>query len=142
MSRNAAMLRTESDIVLFAVNDFPPGMRHSPERWARPEKYSRVVHAETGVLLAAARQGIATRHATLVCPWAACDRCAVAMVAAGVSRLVVHTDALQFAAAHGDWPEAVRRGHEYLRECGVELIFHAGRLGDCVGMLDGKPWEP
>lgn len=47
-------------------------------------------HAESLALIKCARLGIKTENATLYAPWASCVDCAMAIVAAGIRRVVVH----------------------------------------------------
>jgi dCMP deaminase len=68
-------------------NGFPPGMEETPERWERPEKYDRVVHAETNALLNAPFD---TKGCTIYITIPPCDRCFSQIVTAGIVRVVTY----------------------------------------------------
>jgi dCMP deaminase len=115
----AAVLLADGRVVGADCNRFPVGVTESAERWERPLKYSFIEHAERNAIFNAARQGIKTEGATLVCQWAACSDCARAIVAAGFARLVrVRSD----KEAHSQWAEEVALGDEIMIEGGVEIV--------------------
>ena len=71
--------------IAFGYNGFPRGMKETPERWTRPEKYARVVHSETNALLNA---DFSTVGCTLYCTLQPCHECLSNIVNAGISRVV------------------------------------------------------
>jgi deoxycytidylate deaminase len=87
-------------------------------RWTRPLKYSMVAHCEHNTILGAAREGYCTNGSTLVCTWAACDRCAVDIIEAGVKRLV----RLSWPDEVAHWSESIWIGDIMLLEAGIEVI--------------------
>src|ERR1039457_2884604 len=84
----AVVMLADGQVVAADYNRFPVGVTESKERWERPLKYRFIEHAERNVIFQAARKGIKTEGATLVCPWSACSDCARAVVEAGFTTLV------------------------------------------------------
>lgn len=95
-------------------NDNPDGST----RWVRPGKYMMVAHCEHNTILGAARQGLPIKGATLVCTWCACDRCAVDVIEAGLSRMV----RIDWPEDAAHWTESIGVGDLMLKEAGVEVI--------------------
>lgn len=104
----------------YGVNNFPTGVRETPDRWERPKKYAFIEHAERCAIFNAARDGVETEGGILVCPWAACADCARAIVMAGLSVLVrCKADPHD---THDQWNESIAWGDEIMLEGGVEII--------------------
>src|SRR5271156_3347902 len=83
----AVIIRPDGSPASFGFNGFPRGMNDAPELYAdREKKYSRTVHCEMNAMIFA-RQDL--KGGTLYTwPFASCDRCAVHMIQAGISRFV------------------------------------------------------
>lgn len=82
----AVLVRPNNTIASVGYNGFPRGMSDDHELYAdRPTKYSRIVHAEMNAILNA--QG-PVEGCTLYCTFLPCDRCAVFVVQAGITRVV------------------------------------------------------
>ena len=125
-TQNAAFLAHTNGQPVFgttAWNRFPNGILHHADRWERPVKYSYVEHAERGCIYEAAKHGIPTKGATMVCPWAACPDCARGIICSGISRLVRHQVE---DSAH--WADAIAVADQMLAEAGVEVITIYGSL--------------
>lgn len=103
-------------------NHFPVGVDAKYWHGEKADKYARVVHAETGVLLEAARQGVSTLGATMVAPWAACSNCAKHISDAGIKRLVRHSYDDSGVSRESHWYQDVLIGDEIMTEAGVEII--------------------
>ena len=88
--------------------------------WERPEKYQRVLHAEVGAIVDAARTGESTSGAMLFVPWFACGQCASAIVAAGIEEVV---GAKTPKERDGNWERDIEIGNEILDEAGVERTY-------------------
>lgn len=108
----AVLVRQNKTLASVGYNGFPRGMSDDPELYAdRPTKYSRIVHAEMNAILNA--QG-PVDGCTLYTTFMSCDRCAVFVVQAGISRVVapIPTEAdlerwgTSFEAAHAIFTEA------------------------------------
>lgn len=123
----------------YAINDFPRGVRYTPERWKRPRKYAMIEHAERNVIYTACRLNVATEGTTMVCPWAACADCARAIIQVGIIGLV------RVPAVEGDtasrWDESCAIGDEMLREAGVEIVEFDGAVGGPPVRRNGKAWK-
>lgn len=105
-------------IVSMGRNGFP---RQMPDRseWLndREQKYSRIVHCEMNALIFAKRD---LQDCTLYTwPFLSCDRCAVHMIQAGITRFVApkRTD-----AAAERWEPVFIKTREYCTQCGVECV--------------------
>jgi dCMP deaminase len=129
-TQNAAVLYDEFGVCssTYAVNEFPRGVHETnhlgTSRWERPGKYMWVEHAERNSIYKAARLGISTAGATMVCPWAACADCARGIIQAGFGRLVT----MQYEIS-GRWDESIDAGFTMLAEAGVKVEFIDGPLG-------------
>lgn len=128
-TQNGALLLRKSEygingfrVVASGFNAFPKGINAEYWHGQKEDKYARVVHAETGVLLRAAKYGESTVGTTMVCAWAACSNCAKHIAYAGVSTLVRHTYANNGADTGSHWFQDCLVGDEIMREAGVEII--------------------
>ena len=128
-TQNGALLLTSTDlnatgimVIGTACNEFPAGVSDKHWHGDKEAKYARVVHAETGALLDAARRGLSVVGSTMVCAWAACSNCAKHIAYAGVSRLVRHTYSNNGADTGSHWYQDCIIGDEIMREAGVEII--------------------
>jgi len=120
-TQNGAVLSTEEGEPLTGGYNWILGAASRPERLERPLKYQCVIHAEQAVLSVAAFAGFRTNGLTLVCPWAACDRCAVSIMACGIRRIV--TFERKEDETHSRWEDSVAIADELLAEQGVEMVF-------------------
>ncbi len=103
-------------------------------------KYVYMEHAERGAIYSAAANGISTRGATLICPWAACYDCARAIVAAGITKLVRHANASALTTER--WAESVFFGDVLMEAAGVEIIEYDGKIGAPSVRFDKQVWNP
>ena len=81
----AVIVSADERKIAFGYNGFPRGIEETPERWARPEKYDRVVHSEVNALLNA---DFSTVGCTLYCTLQPCHQCLSCIINAGISRVV------------------------------------------------------
>lgn len=114
------------------VNWLPGNIPKVAELVTGPRKCDWIIHAEVSAIIDA---GGMARGGTLYALWAACPACAVAIVEAGISR-VVTLQATQDATPER-WRAKVATGLEILRAGGVEVEFFTGRL-DTTIRFDGK----
>lgn len=86
----AVIVDTDQTVVITGYNGFAPGVLETTERWQRPQKYDRVIHAEMNAIGRAARKGRATDGATIYCTHFPCNKngCARLIIAAGIRRVV------------------------------------------------------
>lgn len=126
-TRNGAIITVGGKVLAHACNDLPEGVVDRPEYWVRPLKYAVVDHAETGVIHRAARVGYPTKGATLYASWAACIRCAGAIINAKIARLVRHKHPMH--AARQDWLPEILVADQMLKDAGVEIVDIEQKLG-------------
>lgn len=103
----AVLVDADGHIIGTGYNGFPRGMQETPERWEKPEKYSRVIHAEASALSHAVKSA---KGATIYLPFWPCGDCAKLIAAAGIRRVVCRTDYYHFSITE-----------IYLKECGIEI---------------------
>lgn len=136
-TRNAAaILGPDDSIVSLGVNDLAPGVEPLTARMERPLKYSYFIHAEVAAIANAARLGASTEGCTIVSPWAACSMCSNVIVHSGAARLVTVESLVN--QQNERWSREIQRGHEILREGGVEIILLDQRQNASMH-LDGMP---
>lgn len=70
-------------------NGFPAGMTETPELWARPAKYQRVLHAELNAILNAKKDLTGWTLYTTLIP---CVQCCLSIVQSRIGRVVFNTD--------------------------------------------------
>lgn len=76
----------DEDKVVLATgrNGFPMGVKETPERWERPEKYSFVSHAEMNAIALSARTGRRLKGGTIFITHPPCSMCARLIIQAGI----------------------------------------------------------
>lgn len=125
----------------YACNRFPRGVRDTPERWERPLKYQFVIHAEQHALALAGLYGHATGGLTLVCPWAACDRCAVSIIAGGITKVVTFPREQDEVQAR--WAPSCEVADVMFQEASVAVVFVPPPDTAPVPLLrNGEAWLP
>lgn len=115
----AVIVRPNNTIASVGYNGFPRGMSDDPSLYNdRPTKYSRVVHAEMNAILNA--QGSVDGCTLYTSALPPCDRCAVFVVQAGISRVVYETIADPALAER--WAESLAKTTDIFIEAGIPLI--------------------
>lgn len=123
------------------VNTFTDDTQKEVEaNYFRPRKYQVTEHAERSAIYYAARNGIATRGLTLICPWASCPDCARAAVMAGIKEVIGHKQA--FDRTPDRWKDEINVGFEILKGGGVTYTFYDGKIGDVENLFNGEIWHP
>ena len=127
-TQNGAVLVFDRWVIGNGCNRFPVGVDNTEERWNdRTLKYQFVIHAEMAAIVNAGRYGNATGGAKLVVPWFACDRCAVAIIEAGIVEVVGHRDVMEFAKAHNPrWEDSIATAMIMFEEAGVKVTWLEG----------------
>lgn len=77
------------------------------------------IHAEVHALILNAKAGVSVEGHTMYAPWASCKECAVAIVTAGIGRVVVHHERMLLTPVH--WLNSVTEGLDILNSEGVEV---------------------
>lgn len=137
-TQNSAILTNDSgNQFVIAVNTFPDGIKHLPDRWNdRDIKLKYVLHAEANVLHTAAKFGIATEGLIMVSPWAACTECAKVIIQCGIKKLITQLD-----QSHPFWMHNTREAHEMLREAGVEIELVEFKFPHLPIRRNGEVWK-
>lgn len=138
-TQNGAVLvpRHQNGLTISAFNTFPYRVKKRPER---PEKYAFIEHAERNAIFAAARLGVSTSGATLVCPWFACADCGRAIIQAGITRVVGHKQMFDNTPPH--WTDSIKDAFTMFEEAGVETELYDGRLGINPLRMNEELWYP
>lgn len=130
---NAALIVTAfGKLIPPVANKLPEKITWTEERTkVRPTKYDFIEHAERGVIYSAARKGISTEGATMVCPWVACADCSRAIVNAGIVKVVTHRQRNDLTSLGREnvidttsdrWVNPISNGAIILQEGGVEVV--------------------
>lgn len=113
----AVIVRPDKSVASLGFNGFPRGMSDAPALYAdREQKLARVVHAEMNAVLSAHEP---VRGYTLYCSHPVCERCAVHLVQAGLSR-VVWPENVPYSFQER-WADSTRKSIAMLREAGIEV---------------------
>jgi len=110
----AVIVRPDLTVASVGYNGFAKQMSDHEDLYAdRPTKYSRVIHCEMNALLHA-REPVEgyTLYTTGMC----CDRCAVHMIQAGITRFVWPEDTEDMKSR---WSEAFEKTMSYFEEAEV-----------------------
>lgn len=139
-TQNGAVLTDRHGTVIgLGKNDFPHGVKITPERLERPAKYSFTEHAERNAIFDAAANGNNTQGSTMYALWAACDDCARAIIQAGVSNLVTHSFYRDYQKEDGAgrkyWGDSISAAFMMLEEAGVGVEFVDFGLGMTRSLL-------
>lgn len=128
-----------------AVNEMPVD-NHDPAMWERPGKYERVQHAETGALIAAARNGIKTAGMWMYAPWASCGPCASLIIKAGISVLVTLSSSCPDSngPTHDRWAESIRIAYDMFDRAMLPVVFVDGPVTEdgFTVLRNGQPYRP
>lgn len=113
-----SVLVRDNIVIGMGFNGFPRGMEDKPEYYMnREEKYSRIVHGEINALIFSNNK---PTGATLYnWPFLPCDRCAIQLIQAGVTKFVAPEPTADQATR---WEETFVKTRQYAKECGVEIM--------------------
>lgn len=105
-------------VLATGYNGLPRGFHDSDDRLERPAKYDLIVHAEMNAIIQCARNGVSPVDATIYSSFSPCIHCTLAIVQAGITRVVTRS------IAKGDehWNESIEKSISMLEEVGVEYI--------------------
>jgi dCMP deaminase len=108
----AVIVRPDRTVVSIGFNGFPKNMPDNPEWYGnRKEKYSRIVHCEVNALIHAFES--LKGYTLYTYPFGSCDRCAVQLLQAGVTRFVFPSPS---SDALSRWRESLKRAKKYIEE--------------------------
>jgi dCMP deaminase len=109
-----AVIVKDNQVMSTGYNGFAPGVMETEERWSRPQKYERVIHAEVNAIAAAAKAGHSTNYTDLYVTHYPCSNCCRLVIAAGIERV--------FTAAPPDgWDH--KPSEWMFKEAGVRVIM-------------------
>jgi dCMP deaminase len=105
-------------IASLGYNGFPRGMSDDPALYAdREVKYSRIVHAEMNAILnAGGSVDGCTLYTSKLPP---CDRCAVFVAQAGITRVVYENPAPEVAER---WAASLAKTQEIFADAGIPMV--------------------
>lgn len=105
-------------IVSLGFNGFPHGVEDTEERLNnRDEKLARTMHAELNAILNA--RGSVTGM-TLYCTFFPCSNCGLAIIAAGIHRVVAPLEGMD----NPRWKESFERTRDLFQEAGVKASVY------------------
>ncbi len=115
----AVIVRPNNTLASVGYNGFPRGMSDDNALYEdRPTKYSRIIHAEMNAILNA--QGSVDGCTLYTSALPPCDRCAVFVVQAGISRVVY--EQITDPALAERWAESLARTEDIFREAGIPVF--------------------
>lgn len=114
----AVIVRPDNSVASLGYNGFPRGIRDTADRYEdRDVKYSYIVHCEMNAVLSAHTH---VQGCTLYTwPFLSCDRCAVHMIQAGITRAVAPTCPPDKAER---WASVFNETKSRFEEAGVEWV--------------------
>jgi dCMP deaminase len=113
----AVIVSPEHVVVSIGYNGFAQAMPdHKHNYMDRNEKYSRIVHGETNAIVLARKD---VRDHTMYVNLPPCDRCAVTIIQAGISRVVCIEATDEGLKAR--WQESFQKARQYFEECDVRF---------------------
>lgn len=108
----AVIVRPNRTVVSVGYNGFPRGMTDLPPRYEdKDEKYSRIVHAEMNAILHSTEK--LEGYTLYTWPFMTCDRCAVAVIQSGITRVVSPRCPEELLER---WGESFKKSKEYYLE--------------------------
>jgi len=119
----AVIVSVHRQVVATGFNGLPQGFEDRSERLQRPTKYDLIVHAELNAIVQCARNGVSPIDCTMYTSFSPCVQCALAVVQAGIQRVVTWTPDLAGADAH--WLESIEKARVVMDEAGVQLDHHS-----------------
>lgn len=140
-TKNGALIVDhEGDVLSWGANRFPGKIRVSSDRQDRSIKSRYMLHAEESSIINSANVGISTSNMILVCPWAACTRCARQIIGAGISKVLCHEECHNRTPER--WIDEINQSIEMFNEAGITYERWSGKVGDVEAMMDCTVWEP
>lgn len=85
----AVLVSPDNQLHFIGYNGFPKGLPENEERWERPDKYERVLHAEENALH---NRNCRVDGWTCYVTLKPCDHCTLALAQCGVSKIIYLED--------------------------------------------------
>ena len=104
-TRVGCVIVKNNNIISFSYNGTSPGTSNKM-RDENGKTLAEVIHAETNAILKVAKNGVATKNATLYCTLCPCMECSKQILASGIKRVVFSnfhksTEGIKYLALHG-----------------------------------------
>ena len=115
----AVIVSPARQIIATGFNGLPRGVEDRPERLERPVKYDFMCHAELNAIIQCARNGVSPVGGTVYTSFSPCVQCTLAIVQAGIVRVVTHSYGGE-ADAH--WQESFAKARAVMAEAGVAYL--------------------
>ena len=113
----AVIVTPENVVASIGYNGFAQAMPDVQSHYAnREEKYSRIVHSETNAIVLARKD---VRDHTMYVTLPPCDRCAVTIIQAGITRVVCIEATDEGVKAR--WQDVFEKARQYFEESGVKF---------------------
>lgn len=114
----AVIVRPDKSVASIGFNGFPVSMPdHDGLYHNREEKYSRIIHCEMNALNFS-NDNTHKDYTLYTWPFLSCDRCAVHMIQAGITRFVAPQATEEQLTR---WGDAFNRTRGYIEECGATI---------------------
>jgi dCMP deaminase len=115
----AVIVSPARQIIATGFNGLPRGVEDRPERLERPVKYDFMCHAELNAIIQCARNGVSPVGGTIYTSFSPCVQCTLAIVQAGIVRVVTHADG---GDADAHWEESFAKARAVMAEAGVDYL--------------------
>jgi dCMP deaminase len=114
----AVIVRPDNSVASVGYNGFPRGIEDTPERYENREvKYSYIIHCEMNAVLSAHSH---VKGCTLYTwPFFSCDRCAVHMIQAGITKVVAPSCPPD---KQDRWGAILEESKSRFLEAGIEVV--------------------
>lgn len=129
-SKIGAVVVRDHRVLATGYNGMPVGVNDSEEsRYLRPEKYFWFEHAERNTIFQAAKFGIPLAGAIMFTQGTPCADCARAIIQAGITEVIVHSEWESQARSYSKWSESADRSITMFAESGVKRTIFTATLG-------------
>jgi len=120
----AIVVGPDHEVRSVGYNSFPRGIRDDvPQRQKRPLKYLYFAHAEANAVFNASRVGIPLNGCRLYTNGTPCDKCAQAIIGAGIKEVIIDLDWEEKFAQLGivEWEQSMLAAKEMFIEARIKL---------------------
>lgn len=134
----AVVVDDENTVRAIGFNSFPRGINDfMPERQEKPHKYFYFAHAERNSIYNSARTGTGLKGCRIYTPWYPCSGCAIAIIQAGIAKVILDGNATD-KALNTKWTEEAIASKEMFTEAGVNVRYHYGQMLQIKGCRCGQ----
>lgn len=124
-------------IVSTGYNGFPRGADESGDKWERPNKYERVIHAEVNSIL---NSNSKLEGCIMYTNGIPCLPCAGHIIQVGIKEVVV--DRIWDDENYNQWLESAKKTKQLFSECGVNIRYYEGDLISYIKLFrNGEEWN-